>query len=236
MKYGRRQILLIPALLLCFILAQCQTQKKPAASKPKQPDTLAGCIVSGNFARFVELADKGADIHGKRELKAGQRAPIHVASEMGYTSFVKYLLDKGVDPNSVCRRDNSYNETPLYLAVDKNHIEVIQLLLERGADVNQDPYPIMTAAVLGQVKTVQLLLKYKPRLNIRTRDGYTALSLAEGYEYRAKKRLKRDLKMDPVLPQFIKEDREIIENYRQIIHMLKKAGARMGKRFREKGH
>lgn len=57
---------------------------------------------------------------------------IHEAAEKGYTQVVCKELEKGVDVDA---RDYVGN-TPLMLAVHKRRVDVVQLLVEKGADVN----------------------------------------------------------------------------------------------------
>jgi outer membrane protein assembly factor BamB len=54
------------------------------------------------------------------------------AARRGDRARVLQLLDAGVDVNAKGR----YNTTALFFAADKGHLEVVRLLVERGADVN----------------------------------------------------------------------------------------------------
>lgn len=81
------------------------------------------------------------------------------AARKGDAAAVKALLDKGVNVNSKTR----YGATALSYACDKGHVEVIKLLIERGADVNvTDTFygevPLGWALSHGHVEVVKLLL------------------------------------------------------------------------------
>src|SRR6476620_946386 len=53
------------------------------------------------------------------------------AARKGDAAAVKKLLDEGVDVNTKFR----YNATALFYACDHGHLEVVKVLLDRGADM-----------------------------------------------------------------------------------------------------
>jgi hypothetical protein len=53
------------------------------------------------------------------------------AARKGDAAAVKKLLDEGVDVNTKFR----YNATALFYACDHGHVEVVKVLLDRGADL-----------------------------------------------------------------------------------------------------
>lgn len=72
---------------------------------------------------------------------------------------VKYLLDRGANPKG---RDK-YKYTPLGIAVQKDNIEIVKLLLSREAEVNLHTgySPIYYASLHGNAEIVKLLLEAK---------------------------------------------------------------------------
>src|ERR687896_2595045 len=59
------------------------------------------------------------------------------AARSGDRARVAQLLDAGVDVNTRAR----YDATALMFAADKGHLDVVRLLVERGADLNvQDSF------------------------------------------------------------------------------------------------
>ncbi|KAI1145113.1 ankyrin repeat-containing domain protein [Nemania diffusa] len=58
---------------------------------------------------------------------------LRLASEGGCLAVVKKLLEYGVDTDC---RDSSVNQTPLHKASKQGHEDVVQLLLQKGADRN----------------------------------------------------------------------------------------------------
>jgi ankyrin repeat protein len=85
----------------------------------------------------------------------------HDAIKLGDFDSVKRMVDGGAN----VERDTDDGETPLVLAIHKQHTDIISLLLENGADVN---YPIIDLPPIFHAVTqkerapqmIQLLLDY----------------------------------------------------------------------------
>ncbi len=80
------------------------------------------------------LLDAGAPIEAPNRHKfAGPgNKPLHGATYMNRPEVVRFLLERGADPNS---RDNA-GLTPLHLAAGSGWVECARALLEGGADAN----------------------------------------------------------------------------------------------------
>ena len=104
-----------------------------------------------------------------------------VASAKGNARMVNLLLEKGIDVNITDEYD--YNNTALSTAVINAKYDVVELLIEKGADINKEnnkgDTPLIHAIRFEDYDMVQLLLEH-PDINIEL-DLATnkELSLAE---------------------------------------------------------
>jgi len=85
---------------------------------------------------------------------------LNAAARKGDVAALKAILDKGISPDAKWR----YGMTALFPACDRGHLEVVKLLLERGANVNTtdrfyNATPIATALNKGHVEIAALLLE-----------------------------------------------------------------------------
>jgi ankyrin repeat protein len=65
--------------------------------------------------------------------KESRHIAIALAAQHGHADIVRLLLDAGEDPNRFNPEGHHSHSTPLHQAVCSNHIEVVRLLVERGA-------------------------------------------------------------------------------------------------------
>ncbi|KAI0183107.1 hypothetical protein EV127DRAFT_447893 [Xylaria flabelliformis] len=103
--------------------------------------------------------------------------------------MVKALLNAGSDPNGVARSFPDCiveNYTGLMVAIETTRREIVQLLIDSGADVNLKPRyavkrtPLQYAAELGHLNMVRMLLEQGAEVNAEPaiRSGGSALQLA----------------------------------------------------------
>lgn len=96
-------------------------------------------------------------------LEGGATGTLHLMAKRSDATAVKWLLDRGVDPNA---RWNQWDSevTALHMAAGGGAVDVARVLLDAGADTHIrdtrfDSDPIGWAEHFGQVEMAQLLMK-----------------------------------------------------------------------------
>jgi len=125
---------------------------------------------------FVGCEDKKADAN------APQTPMMTMALVKGDVNQVKALLDGGEGVEA-----RQEDRTPLCVAAMNGHVNIIQLLLARGANVNykdsKGQTPLMYAASAGKLDAVKALIEQKADLEATTQLGETALMGAVGHGF-----------------------------------------------------
>jgi ankyrin len=164
------------------------------------------------------LLDAGADINQR---DANDIPPLITAITNNHPDVARFLIDRGADIKAV----DWYGRTPLWAAVETRnmdvdnatfinsidrvpYLELIQVLLDRGADPNArtkevppirrdflritgslswvdftGQTPFLTAALAGDLTVMKLLLKHGADPNIATFSGTTPLMAAAGVNW-----------------------------------------------------
>ncbi|MCJ7580275.1 MAG: ankyrin repeat domain-containing protein [Candidatus Aminicenantes bacterium] len=104
---------------------------------------------------------------------------IHEAVQQGNLSKVKMLLENNPE---LLEARNENDKTPLHFAAQGGFKEIVEFLLEKGADVNAhniaDETPLHYASALKHGEVVDFLIARGAKLNSRTLDGSTPLHYA----------------------------------------------------------
>ncbi len=111
--------------------------------------------VEGGVQGGVEGGVQGGVLDG---IEQGKQEALIEAAEHGDLESVRFLLEKGADPNGAVLGDGS----PLIAAAGKGSQDIVELLLEKGARLDLavpgDGSPLIAAAAAGRVAVVQQLL------------------------------------------------------------------------------
>ena len=113
-------------------------------------------------------------------------APLYFASWIGLRCLVERLIIK--DPQQVPRLGGLYG-TPLHASVLGAHIEISQLLIAHGADINsrcEDHWtPLHVALDRGYLEIAKWLLNHGADVNSQNNDGWTPLHFAANLNFEA---------------------------------------------------
>jgi len=127
----------------------------------------------GNLGIVRTLAKAGADIHV--QTKYGDTA-LTAATYFCHPNVSEFLIEQGSDINV---KNHGFGSTPLMLAADCNNVGIVDLLIKRGAKINETNKGGMTAltsaAIKGHFAVVQALLNAGANTEISATKSGTAL-------------------------------------------------------------
>jgi ankyrin repeat protein len=106
---------------------------------------------------------------------------LHMAAEFDQLAIAKYLMSKGL-PTNMKDQDGKY---PLDIAAKSGSKQVILLLIEKGADIEQKDdlegqTPLMAAVKANQKEAVELLISKGAQIDARDKRNFTPLNVAAG--------------------------------------------------------
>ena len=109
---------------------------------------------------------------------------LHIAASEGYVSVCEALLDYG--SNTELNPRNVLDRTPLHLSCIRGHLEVSQLLVRSGADVNVQDFegntPLHLAVEQGYVQLIAWILTKSPDVTLANRNGKLPLQCTNNPE------------------------------------------------------
>lgn len=208
------------------------------------------------------LVENGADVNAENKDLV---TPLHLAVHNGNLNVVKYLANKGVDVNSILTTfqagslkgdlkylnalqaildKNTLNEkskdgsTPLHLAVQNDHLNIVKFLIRNGVDVNaknrDENTPFHLAARNGHLEVVKYLVGNGADVNARNKDGNTPLFTAgEQGDFEMSKYLVRNGVNVNVGNKYLSDYLCVAaqKNYLEIAKVLIKAGGTIKETF-----
>ncbi|MGK7951466.1 MAG: sigma-70 family RNA polymerase sigma factor [Xenococcaceae cyanobacterium] len=120
---------------------------------------------------------------------------LHYTIRRGLTAATSWLIERGADINIRTKYlldDFVASLTPLQGAIEAERVEIAQVLIEAGADVNAKTIgeleltPLQDAAAMGNLDLIRLLVKHQA--NLTDKDdvhNYTPLDWAKEFEQKA---------------------------------------------------
>jgi len=154
---------------------------------------LCYCIVNNKVTIAKELiqGNMGVDVDISLPFLCDDagNAPLSVAVIRGHLKIVRLLIDAvkndaHKDVREYVNMKNKYGGTPLSFAAELGCLDMAELLLKEGADVNavvsNGRTALYYAAHKGHFEIVKLLLEYNADVNNKANDGLTVLHYAAG--------------------------------------------------------
>jgi len=136
--------------------------------------SLCQALYKGNTTIAKFLIDHGANVNYPEDW-----GPLHEAS-MYNIEMVKLLLARGANVNG----GTGKHEPALYAAIRGGHRDIVELLIQHGADVNAKNKtwrrvytPLQRAAITGRTEAVKLLLEAGANISVKDDRGQTLLHL-----------------------------------------------------------
>ena len=122
----------------------------------------------------------GMDVNARGEF--GETALSSAAASPDHLAMARLLLDKGADVNISA----DIGDSPLAIALHGNNLELVKILLAKGADPNRaskssytpGTTPLMMAARAGNMEIVKLLLAHNADVSQRDAHGESAVDYA----------------------------------------------------------
>ena len=121
----------------------------------------------------VLLAARNIDVNATN---ANNETPLMIAIYTEQNDLARRLINRGAETDR-------YGWTPLHYAATKSNLDMVKLLLGRGADINADSpnnsTPLMMAAWMGNTDTIRYLIQRGALVWERNDLNMTALEFAK---------------------------------------------------------
>lgn len=163
---------------ICLAVYHGQPDIAEAIAAVKGSLDVFEAAVLGRTARLRELVE--ADRSQLTAVAADGFYPLGLAAYFKHPEAVRLLLDLGADVHQAAA--NATQVTALHAAVSSNQTQIVQWLVDAGADVNarqqMDYTPLMGAAANARLEILDILLAHGADPAMKTVDGKSAADLA----------------------------------------------------------
>ena len=107
--------------------------------------------------------------------------PLYYAAKLGFRDLAEHLIAR--HPEHVNARGRGRGRvTPMHIAAEEGHVNILSLLLDHGADVdgrgNEGSTPLHRTSIKGELEAGQFLLDHGADINARDDNGWTPLHWA----------------------------------------------------------
>ena len=162
-RYGQTEV------VKYFIELGCNVESKnKLGATPLHVSCLMGHLHTVDFL----VKNLKCDVHAKDN---NQWLPIHLAASGGHALVIETLLDQDPDLLNAKTGDDDFHSTPLMEAARNGHFEVVNMLIEKGADKNEKNSKsnniLHLASVNDHVAVVEFLVN-ECGLNIEERGQF----------------------------------------------------------------
>ena len=151
-------------------------------------------VLEEHVETVESLLSHGADVEAHGAEKGPDSgyfvlSPLSMAAENGNVQIGAKLLAYRANVNARVQRGARCNESPLYIAIHRQHVGMADLLLAHGANVEErwryetvtgreDVTPLLRAAQMNDLELVECLLEYGANVEARDDSGATPLHAA----------------------------------------------------------
>ena len=153
-----------------FLVEQCKAKIRPDRAeneKSLRPEHMT------NMVNSDDVSDSDKD-QNTTKLENQDLTPLHPAALKGHVYVQQQINDK--------QQSEANTYTPLHIAALQGHCNVVQCLLENGADIeckdNNSATPLHLAALNGHQDVVQCLLKNGADIQCKAKNSTTPLHMA----------------------------------------------------------
>jgi ankyrin repeat protein len=151
-------------------------------------------VQTGDIEVVRMLLDAGADVNDEASTSLVvdifnmqfQAPGIHAAAARGMEDILQLLIDNGADVNQSVSVDGENAWPPLTFAAVGNHVEMIDLLVANGAEIEgktEDVRPLVMAVTNGQREATLKLIELGADLSRRDEVGNILLGLARNWDH-----------------------------------------------------
>ena len=141
-------------------------------------DIFEASAIEGGAQRVSALLGEAPALAGS--YSADGFTPLHLASYFGREATALALLECGADPNAVSH--NPMALRPLHSATVSRSLEIVRMLVDRGAEVSARQHggwtPLHAAAFNGDLPMAEFLVAHGALASLKSDDGKTALDIA----------------------------------------------------------